>query len=186
MSAALSLPGRLRRLRRSTKIAYGVGIAVLVAIAVVVATTGAGGHRTPPPLAKTFTLTEVGDPGHQVSLAAYQGRPVIINFFASWCTPCKAETPLIAKFYAANKGKVAIIGIDANDEASPALKFMKAAGVRYPVGSDPYPSETSTSYGVLALPQTFFLDPQHRIVKHVVGAVTKRELTAGVSLMDRG
>lgn len=179
---------RLRAMQRTTKIVYAAAAVVLAAIVAVAAVTGTGGQRrpAPPPLAKPFTLAQVGDPGHQVSLAAYSGRPLIINFFASWCAPCKRETPLIAKFYAAHRGKVVIIGVDANDEESPALKFMKAAGVTYPVAFDPYPARTTVSYGVLALPQTFFLNAQHRIVKHVIGGVTEKDLTDGVSLMDRG
>ena len=77
-----------------------------------------------------------------------------------------------------------IIGIDANDEAGPAQKFVHAADVTYPVGVDPFPSPVTTSYGVYALPQTFFLNARHRIVKHVIGAVTVTDLNQGVALMD--
>jgi cytochrome c biogenesis protein CcmG, thiol:disulfide interchange protein DsbE len=154
---------------------------------VIIAVTGAAAGKPKPaaaPLAKNFTLTELGDPGHTVSLTQYAGRPVIINFFASWCTNCKTETPLIASFYKRMAGKVLVIGIDSNDKASYALQFMHKSGVSYPVGFDPYPSVTD-SYGVYAIPQTFFLDAQHRIVKHVAGAVTLKDLTQGVALMDR-
>jgi cytochrome c biogenesis protein CcmG, thiol:disulfide interchange protein DsbE len=180
-----ALAQRLRGLSTTTKVIYA-GAAVFILAVVIIAATGAAAGRpksTPPPLAKNFTLTELGDPGHTVSLTQYAGRPVIVNFFASWCTPCKHETPLMASFYKRMAGKVVVIGIDADDKASNALKFMRKAGVSYPVGFDPYPSVTD-SYGVVGIPQTFFLDAQHRIVKHVYGAVTLKELTQGVALMD--
>jgi cytochrome c biogenesis protein CcmG/thiol:disulfide interchange protein DsbE len=111
------------------------------------------------------------------------GRPVILNFFASWCAPCQKETPLLARFYRTADGKVVLIGVDANDKTSAALKFTRAAGVSYPVAFDPYPMHTTLSYGVAALPQTFFLDARHRIVKRIFGAVTEQELRTGVALM---
>jgi cytochrome c biogenesis protein CcmG, thiol:disulfide interchange protein DsbE len=80
-------------------------------------------------------------------------------------------------------GKVVVIGIDAQDKASNALKFMRTAGVAYPVGFEPSPA-VADSYGVAGIPQTFFLDARHRIVEHVYGAVTLKELTDGVALMD--
>jgi cytochrome c biogenesis protein CcmG/thiol:disulfide interchange protein DsbE len=138
----------------------------------------------PLPAANSFRLKELDQPGQQISLADYAGKPVIINFFASWCTPCKKETPLLAKFYKSSHGKVVIIGVDANDEASPAKKFVQAADVTYPVAVDPFPAKTTTSYGVFALPQTFFLNSRHRIVKKILGDVTLTQLTKGVALID--
>lgn len=176
---------RVGSLSTTAKVVYG-GAAVLIVAIIVVALTGAFSGKPkagPLPLATNFTLTQVGDPGRTVSLAQYAGHPVVINFFASWCTPCKQETPLMASFYKRMDGKVIVIGIDANDKASNALKFMHAAGVAYPVGFAPNPSVTN-SYGVAGIPQTFFLDSRHRIVEHVYGAVTLKELTQGVALMD--
>lgn len=91
---------------------------------------------------------------------------------------------MLARFYRASKGRVDVVGVDANDSAGPALQFLRAAGVRYPVAFDPFPSSTTTSYGVLGLPQTFFLNAQHRIVKHIIGQMSEQELAAGVALMD--
>lgn len=138
----------------------------------------------PLPAAKSFTLKVLDRPGQQISLADYAGKPVIVNFFASWCTPCKKETPLLARFYKSSHGKVAIIGVDANDEAGPAEKFVQAADVTYPVAVDPFPAKITTSYGVFALPQTFFLNSRHRIVKKILGGVTLTQLTKGVALID--
>jgi cytochrome c biogenesis protein CcmG/thiol:disulfide interchange protein DsbE len=135
------------------------------------------------PQARNFSLTELGR-GGRVSLTAYAGRPLILNFFASWCAPCQRETPLLARFYAGHHGRVAVLGIDANDTAAAALRFLRKSAVGYPVGADPFPASTATSYGVLALPQTFFLSARHRIVWQVVGPVTRADLTRGVALMD--
>jgi cytochrome c biogenesis protein CcmG, thiol:disulfide interchange protein DsbE len=184
--APRAVKGRLRHLSRQSKIVLAAAAAALLAIVVITAVT-AGSKASPPrvqPVAKAFTVGALGHAGQHVSLAAYAGRPLIINFFASWCTPCKRETPLLAKFYAEHHGRDLIIGIDANDAAEPAEKFVQSAGVTYPVGVDPFPSPVTTSYGVYALPQTFFLNARHRIVKHVIGGVTVTELNQGVALMD--
>ncbi len=150
----------------------------------VVSVTGGGSPRPAPPAAKNFALADLGHPGHVVSLAQFAGRPLIVNFFASWCPPCKRETPLLAKFYSGAKGSVVVIGVDANDEAGPAEQFLRRAGVTYPIAFDPLPASVTTSYGVYGLPQTFFLNGKHRIVKHVFGALTLSQLHSGVALMD--
>jgi cytochrome c biogenesis protein CcmG, thiol:disulfide interchange protein DsbE len=181
---------RLRALSRTRKIIYTVlAVVVLVAAAVlltVIADPGGKAAPRQPPLAKSFSLPELGHPGASVSLVSYAGRPLIVNFFASWCSPCQRETPMLARFYSGRHGKVIVVGIDSNDEAAAALRFLQKAGVRYPVGFDPFPASTTTSYGVYALPQTFFLNAQHRIVSHVLGPLTMNDLVKGVALMDSG
>jgi thiol-disulfide isomerase/thioredoxin len=182
----MSVTARLRALSPTAKITYAVA-ALLLAFTAVVSLAGGGtgppGHALP--VAGNFTLPELGRPSQRVSLAAYAGQPVIVNFFASWCVACKRETPMLARFYHASKGRVVVVGIDANDQAGPARRFLRTAGVGYPVGADPFPARITTSYGVLALPQTFFLNARHRVVRRIFGAVTMRELDAGVTLMDR-
>jgi cytochrome c biogenesis protein CcmG/thiol:disulfide interchange protein DsbE len=163
----------------------GTVLAVLIAVAAVVYL---GGRQSsppagPPPQATAFSIPSLGHPGQHVSLAQFAGRPVIVNFFASWCEPCQRETPELAQFYRQSGGRTVIIGVDSNDQTSHALKFAAAKGVSYPVGVDPFPARVTTSYGVTALPQTFFLNAQHRIVKRVYGAVTAQQLRAGVALM---
>jgi cytochrome c biogenesis protein CcmG/thiol:disulfide interchange protein DsbE len=180
----------LHAMSRRAKIGVGCAtVAVAVAVGLVLAFASSpvkpAKPTGPPPLAKSFSLPVVGQAGSTISLASYAGRPVVLNFFASWCAPCQRETPLLAHYYASQRGRVLVIGIDSNDELAAALRFMHKAGVGYPVGSDPFPSPITTSYGVYALPQTFFLNGQHRIVAHVLGPVTARVLARDVALMNR-
>jgi thiol-disulfide isomerase/thioredoxin len=184
----LARPGQLSRAGKAAYFSAIVAVLVLAAVGVTVAAAPAKNAPPPPKLARSFSLPALGYQGATVSLASYAGQPVIVNFFASWCGPCQQETPELARFYASQHGRVVLLGIDANDVATAALRFIAKAGVRYPVGFDRFPSPVTTSYGVYDLPQTFFLNAQHRIVARVMGAVTPRELARDTALMnqDRG
>ena len=172
--------------RPSAKVILLLGVCAALVVAVIV-TDSTAGHKSAAAAAQpapSFTLPSLRDPVQQVSLSAYRGHPVILNFFASWCTPCQRETPLLAKFYR-TRGNVVIIGVDADDSAPNARSFVTASGVAYPVGFETTPA-VADAYGVSGpgIPETFFLDARHRIVKRVLGGVTMKELTAGVALMD--
>jgi cytochrome c biogenesis protein CcmG, thiol:disulfide interchange protein DsbE len=135
--------------------------------------------------APAFSLPALAHSGPQVALGGYRGQPLIVNFFASWCEACKKETPLLATFYRAERGKVALVGLDENDVIGNATSFTRADGVSYPVGWDPQLSVAS-AYGVNALPQTFFLNARHQIVDRIFGAVTLAELHKGIALATAG
>ena len=136
--------------------------------------------------APAFSLPLLGDDsGRQVALSKYRGQPLIVNFFASWCEPCKTETPLLAKFYRGEQGKVALVGMDENDSVGNATAFTRADGVSYPVGWDPH-FAVGTAYGVIALPQTFFLNAKHQIVDRVFGKVRLASLHKGMALATAG
>jgi cytochrome c biogenesis protein CcmG, thiol:disulfide interchange protein DsbE len=159
-------------------------LAVVVALVAIGATSGGPAkHPAPPRAAPAFTLAQLGHPGQHISLAQYAGHPLILNFFASWCEPCQRETPLMARFYRSHRRSVIIVGIDVNDSNSAGRAFARKMGVGYPVASDPAPMAMALSYGVAALPQTFFLNAQHRIVKRLIRAVTLTDLRRGVAIM---
>jgi cytochrome c biogenesis protein CcmG, thiol:disulfide interchange protein DsbE len=179
MSAILRAAGRLAA---QHKIATAVG-AVFAAVIVAVSLVGSRSTGKAAPVAPGFTVAALGAPGQQVALSQYKGKPLIVNFWASWCEPCQQETPLLASWYARQHGHVIIVGLDENDTAASALKFAKAKGVSYPIGVDPQLA-AANAYGVTGLPQTFFLNAQHRIVDHVLGAVTQADLDKGLRLMQ--
>jgi cytochrome c biogenesis protein CcmG, thiol:disulfide interchange protein DsbE len=178
-------------------------IAVLIVAAAVAGVAGGslqgtpsasgGGSATPPGAgavayahptsAPAFSLPDLTATGQQVALSQYQGKPLIVNFFASWCGPCQQETPLLARFYKQQAGRVTILGVDGNDPTANALAFVRAKGVTYPVGTDKSLIAAS-AYNVSAFPQTFFLNSRHQIVYQVFGAVTQAELAKGTRLMQ--
>ncbi len=161
-----------------------VTVALIAAIALSATSGGAPRPATPQRPAPAFTLAQLGHPGQQISLASYAGHPLIINFFASWCTPCREETPLIARYYRSAHGRVTIIGLDTSDSTAKGEAFVRQAGVRYPVASAPI--NTALAYQAPVLPVTFFLNARHRIVKAIYGKVTVAELNSGVAAMSAG
>jgi cytochrome c biogenesis protein CcmG, thiol:disulfide interchange protein DsbE len=165
-----------RRAMQQHKIATALTAAVLVLAAAAIVIGAPGHERGVRPRLPGFILPALGHPGGRVSLAVYAGRPVVVNFFASWCVPCKKETPLLARFFRTPHGRVAMIGVDVNDATAAALSFVRKAGVTYPVGVD-RTAATAVHSGVVAIPQTFFLDPGRHVIRRVFGAVTLAELT---------
>ena len=176
--------GEVRRTAVRHKVISGlIALCVAGSLAGIGLAGSASGQPTRPAdvAAPAFSLSVLGHSSQHVSLGQYSGRPLIVNFFASWCDICKTETPLLARFYHAEKGQVALVGLDENDVLGNALSFTRTDGVTYPVGWDPQLS-VAYAYGVTALPQTFFLDARHRIVDRIFGAVTLADLQKGIAL----
>ncbi len=180
--------GRPPRPGRWPRLAVAAVAAVCAAALAAVITIDTASHRNTPaaePAAPAFTLPSLRDPAQTVSLSAYRGDPVIVNFFASWCTPCGRETPTLASFYRASAGRAVIIGVDADDNATAARHFVTHDRVAYPVGFETTPA-VANAYGVSAvgIPETFFLNWRHRIVKRILGDVTMRELSQESAVLD--
>jgi thiol-disulfide isomerase/thioredoxin len=133
------------------------------------------------PAAPSFSFPELGHPGERVSLASYAGKPLIVNFFASWCTVCKQETPMLARFYRTERGSVPLVGMDENDTTGNALSFARASGVTYPLAWDPN-LVAASAFDVSAMPQTFFLNARHHLVYRVIGQISTTELNRGLAL----
>ncbi len=104
-----------------------------------------------------FTLPDPA--GNGVSLKDFRGRLVMLNFWASWCVPCREEMPAIERLYQEfrNKGFV-ILGVNVRDKREDALALMKELGVTYPVVFDP-PGRWVLAYGAWGLPNTYLIGP---------------------------
>ena len=165
------------------KVVSGSIVVFAVAILVVSLATSSSAAAPPAPVAPGFTVSALGAPGN-VSLSQYRDKPVVVNFWATWCDICVSETPLLASWYKQEHGKIALLGLDENDPSQKAsLAFAHAKGVTYTLGFDPL-MNVAGAYDIDGLPQTYFLNAQHRIVEHVLGALTKADLAEGVSLMN--
>ena len=136
-------------------------------------------HQTPPPKvgkpAPAFSLPRLEGPG-KVSLASLRGKTVVLNFFASWCDPCKREAPdLEALWRRYRSDGVVVLGVDSGDAAGDARRFLRAHRVTYPIVFDPHEKLAQGSYAVPGLPVTYVIDPAGRIVgPRIVGPVSDK------------
>jgi thiol-disulfide isomerase/thioredoxin len=110
-----------------------------------------------------------------VSLAAYRGRPVVVNFFASWCVPCRAEMPALQAVSGQLKDKVVFLGVNHNDDRKGGLQLMADTGVQYPTGYDP-DGRVAATYGLLGMPSTLFISPDGRLLETHAGQLTRDQL----------
>jgi len=110
--------------------------------------------------------------GGQFHLSAHKGKPVLINFWASWCIPCAAEAPAIEKLYKEYRKKdVIFIGIAVNDTETKARQFVERFKLSFATGLDP--GEIQKSYPIYGVPTTMFIDRQGRINYMHMGGVTE-------------
>ena len=132
------------------------------------------------PQAPGFTLPRLIGEG-TLSLSSYRGKVVLLNFWASWCVPCKEETPLLQRSWRRWQGRgVVFIGVNAKDFRGDARSFTRRYGVTYP---NVYDGKGSTlgRYGVTGFPETYFLDARGRVVRRIAGPVTEpAEIDSGI------
>ena len=117
----------------------------------------------------------------QLSLRELRGYPVVINFWASWCIPCKHEAPLLAASAHAHAGKVAFLGIDVQDFSSDARRFLSHFDTPYvSLHAGGGKSGVYEDYGLTGVPETYWLDARGRIVAHYPGEISRRQLEDGI------
>jgi thiol-disulfide isomerase/thioredoxin len=143
-------------------------------VALALALPHSGTARRQAPALPTHVLQ-----GRPTTLASLRGRPALVNFFASWCTPCVREAPAFQRAYAQLAGRAGVVAVDWNDGRDSALKFLRRFHWTLPVLEDPN-GLVGDGYGIVGLPATFVLDARGRILKRLTGPQTTATLLAAV------
>jgi cytochrome c biogenesis protein CcmG, thiol:disulfide interchange protein DsbE len=154
---------------------------------VVIAVVAAVGLLTYGLLSKGSANIATGDPapaltlpklegGGEGSLASYRGQWVLVNFWASWCVPCRQESPALEKFQQEHGGKqFTILGVDTRDLSDDGEAFLEKYGVSYPQLRDG-DGDAAHDFGTTGVPENFLIDPKGRLRLLVRGPVTEEYL----------
>ncbi len=169
------MAARLKLGAQALAVALVVG---LLALLIWKVAQGSQKEAVPGKPAPDFTLTRLDRPG-TLQLSSLRGKVVVVNFWASWCHPCKQEAPHLAAASKKWSGRVVVLGVDINDSTDAARKFGRRYGLGYPLVHD-NKNVTSPKYGVSFLPETFFLDRKGRVVIHVPGEVNAEDIQNGI------
>ena len=132
-------------------------------------------HQTPPPKvgapAPAFSLHRLTGDG-DLSLRSFRGKTVVLNFFASWCHPCKREAPDLESVWRRYRSDgLVVLGVDYHDLGSDARRFVSAHSLTFPMLEDGSGNVTGR-YGISQVPETYVLDRHGRVVAHLRGPLT--------------
>jgi cytochrome c biogenesis protein CcmG/thiol:disulfide interchange protein DsbE len=158
-----------------------VGLAVVAPlVAVLLLNLGRNPHVIGSPLvgraAPDFTLQPL-DGGAPVTLASLRGRPVVLNFWATWCVPCFQEHPVLVSAARAFGERARFIGVIYEDSEEQVRGFLARQGSAYPSLVDPG-SRTAIAFGVFGVPETYFIDAEGRIAAKHIGPLDAESLAA--------
>ena len=129
-------------------------------------------------LAPQFTMPLFG--GGTFSLAEQRGKVVVVNFWASWCVPCRQEAPILENTWRKYKDRgVVFVGVDYVDTEKEAMAFIQEFGVTYPNGPD-IGTETSRAYRIQGIPETYFVGKDGQLYGNHIGPIDAPTLAAKI------
>jgi cytochrome c biogenesis protein CcmG/thiol:disulfide interchange protein DsbE len=124
-------------------------------------------------------LPQMDESGFHTLIEELRGTPVVVNYWAAWCDPCKAEVPLLVDAHARDGDRVQFVGVDMLDFRDGARAFMQAHGMTYPSVFDPTNS-IGLSYSLPSPPMTQFWDADGTLASTVRGQISAEDLQAGI------
>ena len=143
-------------------------------------------EETAPQLMQAPDFTVYDAAGNEVKLSDYFGKPIVVNFWASWCGPCKMEMPDFQEKYQALGGEVTFLMVNMTDgdreTVEIASDFITEAGYTFPVLFDTA-SSAAMAYGVYSLPSTYFIDANGYAVARATGAIDGDTLQQGIDMI---
>jgi cytochrome c biogenesis protein CcmG/thiol:disulfide interchange protein DsbE len=156
------------------------GVVLLIAVVGVALATDDSLSKVPGTIrlsgeARTFSLDDVRAGRPPVSLQALRGKPVVLNFFGSWCGPCVREMPALQAMSERYKGRVQFVGVTFNDGREAARGVLDRTGVTYPAAFDPK-SDLAYDYGVRVMPTTVFIGPDGNLMERKDGEFSEVQL----------
>ncbi|MGH2492271.1 MAG: TlpA family protein disulfide reductase [Candidatus Limnocylindria bacterium] len=129
--------------------------------------------------AAPFTAERLDGTG-TLSLSDYSGKVIVLNFFASWCIPCKEENPALMRVWERYRSSdVVIIGIVYQDSLDSARKYVRDNGVTWPTVTDD-DGRVAFAYGVFGIPETYFIGPDGIVAGRRIGAISEAALVTGI------
>ncbi len=180
--AEVPLPRSVRNLRRTRKalwIAVAVAVPVTMLILVLATRPSAESKTVQSPLLGKRAPAAEGTTidGNHANLADFRGKWVVVNFFATWCVPCREEHPDLVRFQDAHKaaGDATILAVVYSDSASAVRDFRTKEGGDWPILVDP-DGRIALDYGVGGVPESFLINPDGIIVSKILGGVRSADL----------
>ena len=138
--------------------------------------------ETEPPRIPAPDFTVYDAEGIAVKLSDYFGKPIVLNFWASWCGPCKMEMPEIQKFYDKYGQEIHFLLVSVDDSLDAAKSFISDSGYTFPVYFDTT-SVGAYTYGASSIPLTFFIDAEGNLTAYYMGAMSESILQQGVDMI---
>ena len=139
-----------------------------------------------PPATPAPALRLTALDGGTLDLAAYRGRPVLLNFWATWCGPCVREFPLLRRTLDRRRGDgLVVVGVLVNDSASGARRFVREHGGTWPVGVD-RGAKAAAAFKAVGLPETVFVRRDGTLATRVLGELTRERLDAQLTPIIAG
>ena len=143
-------------------------------------------EETEPPKVEAPDFTVVDADGTEVKLSDYVGKPIVLNFWASWCSPCKSEMPEFNAAWEELDGEVQFLMVNMTDGAretvESAREYVEGEGFTFPVLFDTK-SEAAIAYSAYSLPTTYFIDAEGYVTARAVGAIDGETLQKGLDLI---